>query len=77
MVVELTESAKKRLEKMAIKSIKEEGRLEGKLEGKLEGRLEDRIDIISSILSNGLSFEEVSRLTGVSVDEISDIANGK
>ncbi len=65
MVVELTESAKKRLEKMAIKSIKE------------EGRLEDRIDIISSILSKGLSFEEVSRLTGVSVDEISDIANGK
>ena len=69
MVVELTESAKKRLEKMAINSIKEESRL--------EGRLENRRDIISTILSNGLSFEEVFRLTGLSVDEISEIANGK
>ena len=42
-----------------------------------KGIEEERFGIISSILSNGLSFEEVSRLTGVSVDEISKIAHGK
>ena len=33
--------------------------------------------IVSNILSNGLSYDETSRLTGLSVGEINEIANSK
>ena len=38
---------------------------------------EGRGSIISNILSNGLSLEETSRLTGLSVEEVSELSKSK
>jgi predicted transposase/invertase (TIGR01784 family) len=50
-----------------------EGILEGKLEGKLEGILEGKIEIAKSAKLMGLSKEDISKLTGLSFEEIEKI----
>ena len=47
-----------------------EGRLEGKLEGRLEGKLEGKLEAAKAMLEDGLDVVRVSRLTGISVEEL-------
>ena len=53
---------------------REEGRLEGREEGRLEGleegRAEERIKMAEQALKMGMSVEDVSRLTGLSIEEV-------
>jgi predicted transposase/invertase (TIGR01784 family) len=68
-----------------ISSAKADGRVEGRVEGRLEGRVEGRAEGISegfaqgriqtaiASLKEGLSIELVSRITGLSMDELEEI----
>ena len=47
-----------------------EGRIAGKIEGKIEGKLEEKIEIALTSLNQGLDIEIISKITGLSVDEI-------
>ena len=47
-----------------------EGRLEGKLEGRLEGKLEGKLEAAKAMLEDGLDVVRVSRLTGISIEEL-------
>jgi len=49
---------------------REEGRLEGRAEGLEEGRAEERIKMAEQALKMGMSVEDVSRLTGLSIEEV-------
>ena len=49
---------------------KEEGREEGKEEGKEEGREERNMEIAKTMKAEGFSSEQISRLTGLSIEEI-------
>lgn len=49
---------------------REEGRLEGRAEGLEEGRAEERIKMAEQALKMGMSVEDVSRLTGLSREEV-------
>ena len=43
---------------------------EGKLEGRLEGKLEGKLEAAKAMLEDGLDVVRVSRLTGISVEEL-------
>jgi len=47
-----------------------EGRIAGKIEGKIEGKLEEKIEIALTSLNQGLEIEIISKITGLSVEEI-------
>ena len=47
-----------------------EGRVEGKVEGKEEGREERNMEIAKTMKAEGFSSEQISRLTGLSMEEI-------
>ena len=47
-----------------------EGRIAGKIEGKIEGKLEEKIEIALTSLNQGLDIEIISKITGLSVEEI-------
>ena len=68
-------------EATALHNAKLEGRLEGKLEGRLEGRLEGKLDGIKSIARNALrmnmSFDDISKMTGLTRDEIEKLENAE
>ena len=49
---------------------KEEGKKEGRIEGKKEGKAERNIEIATKALKKGISFEDISDLTGLSILEI-------
>ncbi|MCP4395628.1 MAG: Rpn family recombination-promoting nuclease/putative transposase [Alphaproteobacteria bacterium] len=53
---------------------KEEGKIEGKIAGKLEGNIEGKIEgqltIIQTMSSNGLDIETISKLTGLSQEDV-------
>jgi predicted transposase/invertase (TIGR01784 family) len=51
----------------------DEGKLEGRLEGKLEGKLEREQEIAKSAKKMGLSVDAISKLTGLSTDEINKL----
>jgi predicted transposase/invertase (TIGR01784 family) len=51
----------------------EEGKAEGKAEGKIEGEHQASLKIAKRLKENGLSVEEISKITGVSPDEIASI----
>lgn len=50
-----------------------EGRAEGLAEGRAEGRAEAKKDIVKSMLSNGLSVEQVAKYSGLTVEEVESI----
>ena len=49
---------------------KAEGIEEGVVKGKAEGKAEERRDIALRMLQDGLSVEQVARVTGLSVEEV-------
>ena len=51
------------------------GLAEGLASGKAEGLVEGRLELISNMLSSGMSKEEISKCTKVSLDEIDVISN--
>lgn len=53
----------------------EEGKTEGKIEGKIEGEVSKAIEVIKRGYSEGLSVEVLSKLTGMSVSEVSQVLN--
>jgi predicted transposase/invertase (TIGR01784 family) len=52
------------------KKAKEEGIAEGVKKGREEGRAEGRAELVKAMSSRGLSPEEISHDTGLSVEEI-------
>lgn len=48
----------------------EKGRAEGKAEGKAEGRTETLQQVAINLLSTGMALEDISRVTGLSVEEL-------
>ena len=67
MVVELSEGVQKRLEQMYLDQVRKEA--------KEEGREENNRFIISNCLSNGFSLDDISKITGLSLSKISQIAD--
>ena len=65
LVVELTESAKKRLERMAIKSIKEECRAE---------EFEKSV-LAMEMIKKGAALEETSKVTRLSMAQINQLCS--
>jgi len=53
------------------------GLKEGREEGLKEGREEERIEITKNLLSKGSTFEFISDVTGLSLDEVKSIAGNK
>ncbi len=53
-----------------------EGRAEGRTEGRAEGRMAEREVNALNALRLKLSFEDVSKITGLSIDRIASLANG-
>lgn len=51
------------------------GRVEGRVEGKTEGRLQAKIEDIKNMLKEKLPIDLISRITGVSEDEIKKYTN--
>ena len=47
-----------------------EGKVEGKEEGKEEGREERNMEIAKTMKAEGFSSEQITRLTGLSIEEI-------
>jgi predicted transposase/invertase (TIGR01784 family) len=58
-----------------IETAKEEGRMEGEKIGIEKGRVEERLDIIKNAIKLGMSNEQISLPTGLSVEEIQEIRN--
>lgn len=50
-----------------------EGRAEGLTQGRAEGRAEAKKDIVKSMLSNGLSVEQVAKFSGLTIEEVESI----
>ena len=53
-----------------------EARAEARAEGRVEGRAVEREVNALNALRLKLSFEEVSKITGLSIDRIANLANG-
>jgi len=54
----------------AIRTAKEEGREEGEQIGIAKGKKEEKINIVHKMLAKGMSIEEASEITGISVEKI-------
>lgn len=50
-----------------------QGRAEGLTQGRAEGRAEAKKDIVKSMLSNGLSVEQVAKFSGLTIEEVESI----
>ncbi|MGD9975126.1 MAG: Rpn family recombination-promoting nuclease/putative transposase [Desulfatirhabdiaceae bacterium] len=48
----------------------DEGRKEGRKEGKEEGRREEKMEIARNMLDNGLTIDQIVRITGLTIEEI-------
>jgi predicted transposase/invertase (TIGR01784 family) len=57
----------------AIKKGKMEGKIEGKIEGLQEGEKKKQIQIARNLLLKNQSFDFISEITGLSIDEIKEI----
>lgn len=53
---------------------KAEGKTEGKAEGKAEGKLEERKTIALNLLRQNMALEVIAQVTGLTVEDISDLA---
>ncbi|MDT3739265.1 MAG: Rpn family recombination-promoting nuclease/putative transposase [Candidatus Kapabacteria bacterium] len=57
----------------AIEEAESKGKIEGKIEGIIEGEMKEKVKVVLTAHNEGLSFEIISKLTGLSVDEIGNI----
>jgi len=55
---------------------RDDARREGRLEGKREGKLEGKHEVAKNALDNNLSMEVISKITGLSLNVISDLRTG-
>lgn len=60
-------------EKSTISYYKKEGLAEGRAEGRAEGIEQERKKIISNMLKNGMSKEQISSMTDIPLKEIEDL----
>jgi predicted transposase/invertase (TIGR01784 family) len=63
--------------KGALETARLEGRIEGRLEGEQIGLQKGKIEIAKNAIQLGLSDKEISKLTGLSVDEVSSLRSEK
>ena len=59
-----------RREELIREEEREEGRAEGREEGRAEGREEERAKLIIRMLANGMTPEQISSFTGISIEEV-------
>jgi len=48
----------------------QKGRAEGKIEGKIEGKTEARYEIFASLAKNGISTNDIARLTNTPIEDV-------
>ena len=60
----------KKVTNTLIKNAKEEGKKQGKKEGKIQGKKEQSIEISRKMIKEGLEIEFISKVTGLSKEEI-------
>ena len=53
---------------------REAGRAEGRAAGRAEGSQEKALEIAKNLLEAGMGVEQISQMTGLSVDEVEAIA---
>ena len=58
---------------MMMQNQKEQGRAEGRTEGRAEGRAEERSEIAAKMKSMGLSPEQISQATDLSIEVINSL----
>ena len=58
---------------MMMQDQKEQGRAEGRTEGRAEGRAEERSEIAAKMKSMGLSPEQISKATDLSIEVINSL----
>jgi predicted transposase/invertase (TIGR01784 family) len=58
-----------------LETAKEEGRIEGRVEGEKIGEKKNTHKVIINAIKLGMSNEQISLLTGLSVEEIQEIRN--
>jgi predicted transposase/invertase (TIGR01784 family) len=63
--------------KGALETARLEGRIEGEQIGLQKGEQKKALEIAKNAIQLGLSNEEISKLTGLSVDEVSKLRNEK
>ena len=54
---------------------RQEGREEGRLEGRLEGRKEEKIEIAKELLKESFPTDKISKITGLTEEEIENLKN--
>ncbi|MCI5748029.1 MAG: Rpn family recombination-promoting nuclease/putative transposase, partial [Clostridium perfringens] len=59
----------------ALENAEAKGKREGRVEGKLEGKLESKLEVVRESLSQGLEVSLISKITGLSEEEILKIKN--
>ncbi|XZI52990.1 Rpn family recombination-promoting nuclease/putative transposase (plasmid) [Clostridium perfringens] len=59
----------------ALENAEAKGKREGRLEGKLEGKLESKLEVVKESLSQGLEISLISKIMGLSKEEILKIKN--
>ncbi|MDR1130386.1 MAG: Rpn family recombination-promoting nuclease/putative transposase [Prevotellaceae bacterium] len=64
-----------RYERSVIQTSLIEGRAEGRAEGKTEGRAEAKEELVVASGKEGLSVETIAKITGLTVDKVSEILN--
>ena len=60
--------------KNSLDTAKAEGRAEGLVEGRAEGRSETLVEVVKNLLSIGTPIESIMKATGMTEDEIKDLA---
>lgn len=55
---------------MELKEREERGKAEGRKEVRKEGRKEERKELVRTMRKNGISPEQIVKLTGISLEEI-------
>lgn len=66
-----------RLEQNGILKGKAEGRAEGKAEGRAEGNAEGKAEVVKNMINAGLGLEDISRLTGIELSFVQEVAQNK
>ena len=60
---------------MELKEREERGKAEGRKEGRKVGRKEERKELVCTMRKNGISPEQIAKLTGISPEEIRSAEN--
>ncbi|HAN8831952.1 TPA: transposase, partial [Escherichia coli] len=52
-----------------------EGRMEGRAEGRLEGQLEGKLETARNMLAEGMGFQTIMKITGLSEEQLKKISH--